>query len=69
MVICKIISSLFINYILSQPFHPTPIAEPIKAEEITYPDLIGIASWYDYGLEGFPEYSKTHLTCASRDFE
>jgi len=28
-----------------------------------------IASWYDYDLEGYPNYSKSHLTCASRDYE
>jgi len=28
----------------------------------------GLASWYDYDLEGYPEYSKDHRTCASRDY-
>lgn len=28
----------------------------------------GLASWYDYDLEGYPRYSKDHRTCASRDF-
>ena len=60
--------SLILYYFLSQPLHPEPIIEPIKAEEIKQ-DLVGLASWYDYGLEGYPDYSKTHLTCASRDFE
>lgn len=27
---------------------------------------VGVASWYDYDLEGI-EWSKTHRTCASRD--
>lgn len=26
------------------------------------------ASWYDYSLPGFPDYSKNHLTAASRDY-
>ena len=29
---------------------------------------IGKASWYDYQLKGYPNYSKTHLTCASRKY-
>ena len=28
----------------------------------------GLASWYDYDLEGYPGYSKSHRTCASRDY-
>jgi len=28
----------------------------------------GLASWYDYDLEGYPGYSKDHRTCASRDY-
>lgn len=31
--------------------------------------LSGKASWYDYGLEYEPFYSKYNLTCASRDYE
>jgi len=27
-----------------------------------------IASWYDYDLEGYPNYSKYTSTCASRDY-
>ena len=29
---------------------------------------VGIASWYDYGLEGEPNYSKENFTAASRDY-
>lgn len=29
---------------------------------------VGIASWYDYDLKGYPDYSKSNLTAASRDF-
>lgn len=29
----------------------------------------GTASWYKYSLKGYPNYSKNHLTCASRDFK
>ncbi len=29
----------------------------------------GVASWYDYDLEGYPGYSKDHRTCASRYFK
>src|SRR3990167_8042070 len=28
----------------------------------------GIASWYDYELPEYPDYSKNHQTCASRDY-
>ena len=28
----------------------------------------GLASWYDYDLEGYPGYSKDHRTYASRDY-
>jgi rare lipoprotein A (peptidoglycan hydrolase) len=27
-----------------------------------------IASWYDYDLKGYPDYSKTNATAASRDY-
>jgi len=29
---------------------------------------LGVASWYDYGLENNVDYSKKNMTCASRDF-
>lgn len=28
----------------------------------------GLASWYDYSLPDFPQYSKSHYTAASRDY-
>lgn len=28
----------------------------------------GVASWYDYSLKGLPNYSKSNLTAASRDY-
>lgn len=28
----------------------------------------GKASWYDYSLKGYPDYSKTNLTAAARDW-
>lgn len=37
--------------------------------EIKRDTLTGNATWYDYSLKGFPDYSKTHLTAASRDFK
>jgi len=29
---------------------------------------LAIASWYDYDLPDYPDYSKAHSTCASRDY-
>lgn len=29
----------------------------------------GMASWYDYSLTGFPDYSKDNFTAASRDYK
>lgn len=28
----------------------------------------GFASWYDYSLKGYPNYSREHFTAASRDY-
>ena len=28
----------------------------------------GVASWYDYSLPNYPDYSKTHFTSASKDY-
>ena len=33
------------------------------------PAFSSVASWYDYDLPDYPNYSKDHLTCASRDYE
>lgn len=43
--------------------------ETILDDYIVNSSYFGIASWYDYSLEGFPDYSKNNLTCASRDYE
>lgn len=32
------------------------------------PQTTGKASWYDYSLKGYPNYSKDHYTAASRDY-
>lgn len=42
----------------------TPIRVPVEdAKQVT-----GIASYYDYSLPGYPNYSKENYTAASRDF-
>lgn len=50
--------------------------EPVVLEKILVPEvkaqeiklITGKASYYDYDLKDAPEYSKTHLTAATRDW-
>lgn len=45
------------------------ILEPPKARIVTMPGIAeGKASYYDYSLKDAPDYSKTHLTAAVRDW-
>lgn len=41
------------------------VVETVQVEEI---GKTGMASWYDYGLKNFPNYSKNNFTAASRDY-
>ena len=44
------------------------LGEP-SSESIRQADThSGLASWYDYDLEGYPGYSKDSRTCASRGY-
>lgn len=40
----------------------------IEKAEIKEAGILGIASWYNYNLPGYPGYSKDYRTCASRDY-
>lgn len=45
-----------------------PRDDPNIVGFISKPAQRGEASWYDYGLEGEPNYSEYNATCASRDY-
>ena len=44
---------------------PSQTYEPPKIQSIECTS--GVASWYDYNLDGYPGYSLAHDTAASRD--
>ncbi len=46
--------------------HPTP--KDFEQKHITKTIQTGKSSWYNYSLPGYPNYSKTHFTAASRDY-
>lgn len=46
---------------------PDPSVE-WKLDGSNYTKQIGKASWYDYKLKGYPNYSKENYTAASRDY-
>lgn len=69
---CSLGLIIFSNLIvknLEKVFYQEPIVinliSKVKAEESQ--EIIGIASWYDYQINGI-WWSKNHLTCASRDY-
>ena len=67
--------SLFDGYFTENLVDDLPKEEPLKIE---LPDQVGVASWYDYKIDGdvgvycnhYKEdcYTEHHATCASRDF-
>lgn len=44
------------------------LGEPSTESSLQAWSHSGLASWYDYDLEGYPGYSKDHRTCASREY-
>lgn len=54
---------------VSQKNSSTPILISTSTKKISSKKMNGtIASWYDYSLPNFPDYSKENFTAASRDF-
>lgn len=47
---------------------PLEVKTPSTRQEMAKKGVVGVASWYDYSLNGI-EWSKDHDTCATRDFK
>ena len=75
---CWLITLVFIDHYNLLMIEPWPYVDVIGSvvgkEIITVDEPNGnfadakIASWYDYDLVGYPDYSKYTSTCASRDY-
>jgi len=73
MSITLIVASWALSYLINKQLVPqlTQPTATCSTDPYLFEDkdsTVGVASWYDYDLKDYPDYSKDHLTCASRDY-